>query len=91
MAGHYSLLTQPPAPLLTSADARGPQDAGLKVHTSLINRDLLMPKLPNISKLAKIPSQLHNYCRGYKLYFGGKQTVIINRLVPKKCTSNGLQ
>ena len=63
MAGHYTLLTQLTTPLLTSANARGPQDAGLKVHTSLINRDLLMPKLTNISKLAKIPSQLHNYCR----------------------------
>ena len=89
MAGHYSLLTQPPAPLLTSANARGPQDAGLKVHTSLINRDLLMPKLTNISKLAKIPSQLHNYCRSYKLYFGGKQTVIINRLVQKSAPRMG--
>ena len=28
-----------------------------------------MPKLTNISKLAKIPSQLHNYCRGYKLFW----------------------
>ena len=96
MAGHYTLPIQLPAPGPSTDISQcpgsprcgsqgshephkpGPADAKtykyLKIGKNTITITQLLPQ---------------PYSRSYKLYFGGKQTVIINRLVQKSAPRMG--